>query len=132
LLSINKLSGVPVYEQIIEQFQKLIITGIIKPGEQIPSVRSLSMELTVNPNTIQKAYNELEILGITSSVPGVGRFVSKDAKALLQRSYSEKLTGLRDTITNLAIAGVDEGKIITLVKNIYGNEKNDKEKRNKS
>lgn len=107
MLSIDKQSSKPIYEQIIEQFKRLILTESLKPDEQIPSVRALSLDLSVNPNTVQKAYNELELNGITYSVPGVGRFVVKDAKVKIGGNFQNKLNGLYDTALWLAIAGVE-------------------------
>ena len=72
MLYIDVMSRTPVYEQIITQIEKLIGAGIMKEGEQLPSVRSLSIQLSVNPNTIQKAYGELDAKGIIGSVPGKG------------------------------------------------------------
>ncbi|MDE6313445.1 MAG: GntR family transcriptional regulator [Lachnospiraceae bacterium] len=66
----------PIYEQIIERFQELIVKGVLKPDSQLPSVRNLAMELSINPNTIQKAYAELERQGYLYSVKGRGSFVS--------------------------------------------------------
>ena len=67
----------------------LILTGVLRPGDQMPSVRSLSLELSVNPNTVQKAFLELERLDITTSVPGIGRVVSDNAKRILSEKYTE-------------------------------------------
>ncbi|MBQ2479338.1 MAG: GntR family transcriptional regulator [Erysipelotrichales bacterium] len=66
----------PLYEQIVRGFEKMILQGILPDGAALPSVRSLAMELSVNPNTIQRAYNELEKNGWTVSAPGKGSFVS--------------------------------------------------------
>lgn len=67
----------PIYEQIVDYFQSMILKGILKPDEQLPSVRSLAMELSTNPNTVQKAYQELERNGLLYSVKGKGSFVSE-------------------------------------------------------
>lgn len=66
----------PIYEQIVDKFQLLIIRGVLEPEEQMPSVRHLAMELSINPNTIQKAYAVLEQQGYIYSVKGKGNFVS--------------------------------------------------------
>lgn len=66
----------PIYEQIVEKFQTLIITGALEPDSQMPSVRSLAMDLSINPNTIQKAYAVLEQEGFIYPVKGRGNFVS--------------------------------------------------------
>ena len=65
----------PIYTQIVDGFREQIRSGVLKPGEKLPSVRELASELTINPNTIQRAYRELEMGGWTASVPGKGCFV---------------------------------------------------------
>ncbi len=65
----------PIYLQIIGGFQEQIRSGILQPGERLPSVRELAFQLTINPNTIQRAYRELENAGWIASVPGKGSFV---------------------------------------------------------
>ncbi len=66
----------PIYEQIVERYKTLILKGALQPDEQLPSVRNLAMELSINPNTIQKAYTELERQGFIYTVKGRGNFVS--------------------------------------------------------
>ena len=66
----------PIYEQVVERFQKLIVTGALEPDTQMPSVRALATELAINPNTIQKAYTILEQRGFIYPVKGCGNFVS--------------------------------------------------------
>ena len=68
----------PLYEQIVERFQHLILCGSLPEDEKLPSVRNLAMELSINPNTIQKAYGELEREGFIYSVKGRGNFVSSN------------------------------------------------------
>ncbi len=65
----------PIYTQIVDGFREQIRAGVLVPGEKLPSVRELAAELTINPNTIQRAYRELELGGWTASVPGKGCFV---------------------------------------------------------
>jgi GntR family transcriptional regulator len=68
-------SRIPIYEQMVARFKELVISSVLKPDEQLPSVRVLAGELTVNPNTVQKAYRELEHQGYIYSAPGKGHFV---------------------------------------------------------
>ncbi|MDD6811821.1 MAG: GntR family transcriptional regulator [Lachnospiraceae bacterium] len=75
----------PIYEQIVEKFKTLILKGALQPDEQMPSVRSLAMELSINPNTIQKAYTELERQGFIYTVKGRGNFVSGNELLLAER-----------------------------------------------
>ena len=68
--------GVPFYRQIILQVQMAIADGRIKPGTQLPTVRGLAVDLQINPNTVARAYNELEIKGIVTTQQGTGTFIS--------------------------------------------------------
>ena len=69
-------SGVPFYRQIVDQIRYGIASGHLLPGEQLPTVRDLAVQLEINPNTIRKAYSELEILGVLDTQQGTGTFVS--------------------------------------------------------
>ena len=71
-------SGVPVYRQIIDQVTGGIATGALKPGHQLPTVRQLAVDLTINPNTVVRAYRELEIRGILETQQGTGTFISQE------------------------------------------------------
>ena len=76
MISIDLQNRKPIYEQIVERFQMMIVNGILEPDSQMPSVRSLATELSINPNTIQKAYSTLEQEGYIYPVKGRGNFVS--------------------------------------------------------
>lgn len=82
MLNLNYRDSRPIYEQVKDELRKLVITGAIAPDDKLPSVRSLASSLAINPNTIQRAYHELEDEGYIYTVPGKGCFVSevKDAK----------------------------------------------------
>jgi GntR family transcriptional regulator len=69
-------SGVPVYRQIIDQVLGAIASGVLKPGDQLPTVRQLAVDLTVNPNTVVRAYRELEIRGVLATQQGTGTFIA--------------------------------------------------------
>lgn len=79
LLKPNPSSGVPIYLQLMEQVKHAIETGALRPGEQLPSLRPLAEELVVNPNTVAKAYRELEHEGVIELRQGAGAFVSNKA-----------------------------------------------------
>ena len=119
MFHIDPLSRKPVYEQLIEQLEKFVLTDLLKAETQLPSVRSLSLELSINPNTIQKAYSELDVRGIIYSVPGIGCFVSKDAKELLLEQSRRKLTQLHALVSELALAAVPPEEVIECVRNAY-------------
>lgn len=79
MLELNFKSGVPICDQIVNGFIRMKALDLVESGEQMPSVRQLAVELSVNPNTIQKAYQMLESNGIIYSVKGKGSFISSDA-----------------------------------------------------
>lgn len=120
MFSIDPMSRTPIYEQIIEQLEQFILKGLLKPGDQIPSVRSLSISLSINPNTIQKAYAEIDRRGITCSVPGKGSFVSDNALDIIKNMKREELGILRTVIKSLYEAGISKDEIMDCVNAIYG------------
>ena len=79
---INTSSGVPIYRQIIQQIEKGVAGGLLSPGDQLPTVREVALDLTINPNTVARAYRELESSGIIESVQGRGTYVSGTAPHL--------------------------------------------------
>jgi len=81
LLRPNPSSGVPIYLQLMEQVKHSIETGALRPGEQLPGIRPLAEELVINPNTVAKAYRELEHEGVIELRHGAGAFVSGNAQA---------------------------------------------------
>lgn len=119
MFSIDPMARQPVYEQIIEQTERFLLTGTLAPGDQLPSVRSLSLELTINPNTILKAYNDLDSRGIIRSVPGKGYFVCEEAKDILGAGYRRKLAVFRQTVGEMALAGIEKEEILSIVEEIY-------------
>lgn len=80
LLRPNPSSGVPIYLQLMEQVKHSIETGALRPGEQLPGIRPLAEELVINPNTVAKAYRELEHEGVIELRHGAGAFVSANAR----------------------------------------------------
>ncbi len=125
MIKIDKQSRVPIYEQLVEQIEQLILSTVLEENTLIPSVRSLSLELSVNPNTIQKAYNELEVKGITYSVPGVGRFVSKEALEILKKERLKSFEKLKDAVEDLKLSGMELETVIDKIKEFYGGNDND-------
>lgn len=120
MFQIDVLSRTPVYEQIVTQTEQFVLLGILNPGDKMPSVRKLSMELAVNPNTIQKAMTELDRLGITTSVPGKGCYVSEDAKNKIRELKWNGIGMFRQKVEELALAGVDSSELIKVIKEVYG------------
>jgi GntR family transcriptional regulator len=75
-LFINTRSGVPIYKQLVQQIEKGVVGEILRPGDQLPTVREVALDLTINPNTVARAYRELEHLGLIESVQGRGTFIA--------------------------------------------------------
>ena len=119
MLNIDRLSTRPIYEQVIDQVKKLVLVGILLPDESLPSVRKLSRDLSVNPNTLQKAYTHLESKGICYSVPGTGRFVSADARSIIQNEQRQRINELSHLVSGLAMAGVSLDEIKNRVEQAY-------------
>jgi GntR family transcriptional regulator len=84
--ALNSKSGVPIYRQIQDQVRYGIASGLLTPGEQLPTVRSLAVELAVNPNTVIKAYSELEREGVLTTEQGSGTFVASPAASFLSKA----------------------------------------------
>ena len=101
----------PIYEQIVERFKTLILKNVIQPDEQMPSVRSLAMELSINPNTIQKAYAELERQGFIYSVKGRGSFVSGD-NGLVEKRRREYMEQIMTLVKEVLEIGMPKEELI--------------------
>lgn len=116
---INKNSSEPVYVQVINQYKKEIATGVLKPHNKLPSVRKLSYDIGINPNTLQKAFTNLESSGVCYSLPGKGRFVSEDAVTIINSDANSHFAALDKTIEYLAMCNIDIDEIISKVRESY-------------
>ena len=121
MFQIDTMSRMPIYEQVVNQLEYFVLNGILKEGEQIPSVRNLSVDLSINPNTIQKAYFELDKRGIIQSVPGRGCFVTDSAKDILSAKKREQLADLKILVIELALAEVRKEEVISCIEEVYDN-----------
>lgn len=108
-----------LHEQIEDGIKELIINGIMLPDEQLPSVRELSVSLTVNPNTVQKAYKQLEADGFIYSVQGKGNFVSSVQAVKDDKKLDELYEEITLAVKSLMYLGEEKDGIINLVNNIY-------------
>lgn len=100
----------PIYEQVIEKFQQMILCGVLEPHSPMPSVRSLAMELSLNPNTIQRAYQELERQGYIYTQKGKGSFVSDSMKAA-DYKRKEVQEEFDKCVSNAFMAGITEEEL---------------------
>ena len=81
IFTVDPRSGVPLYLQLIEQVKRAVALGTLGPGEQLPTVKALALDLTINPNTVARAYRDLEHDGVIETSPGRGSFVRTDGSA---------------------------------------------------
>jgi GntR family transcriptional regulator len=119
MLVIDKFSRKPIYEQIIEGIEREILTGILAEREQLPSIRELSVMLSINPNTISKAFLELDRAGIIISSQGRGCFVAADAIMRIQERLIPKISEIQNLASELASAGIDEEAVHTAIRAAY-------------
>ena len=115
--------GIPIYIQILMFIKRGIIGGRICDGDELPSRRMLSALLGVNPNTIQKAYAELERQGVIYSLAGRGNFVSSDTSSLKDEHHTMLLSAIAESVEQAAAYGIGESEIIAAVKAAYENNK---------
>ena len=121
MLSINYKAPRPIYEQVRDALRQLILSGAIKPEEKLPSVRELAGTLAINPNTIQRAYRELEGDGLIYTVAGKGAFAASDGKAAVRRR-EELTTVLRQTLQELKLLGMTWQELTEEIQRVYGKE----------
>lgn len=122
MINLDYKDGRTLHQQIEDGFRELIISGILQTDEQLPSVRELSISLTVNPNTVQKAYKELENAGLIYSVKGKGNFVSPAKEYKNDKRIEALYDELRTAVKELMYLGEAKDKIENLINNVY-NEK---------
>ena len=119
MFSIDSRSRVAIYEQLVQNIIGLIARGVLQPDDQLPSVRNLARDLGINPNTVQKAYQELESEGIIYTVGGKGCFVGgreNAAAAIRQKAMDELAEALRQG----RLAGLDRTMALELLEQCYG------------
>ncbi|MTI94666.1 MAG: GntR family transcriptional regulator [Firmicutes bacterium] len=91
MLQINVSSHTPIYQQVIDQIKEQVLLGVLAPGDKLPSVRELATTLTINPNTIQKAYQELERQKVIVTVRGRGNYIAEQSENKLNAEQLETL-----------------------------------------
>ena len=110
MVTINYKDGRPFYEQVKEDLRRLVGSGVLRPGDRLPSVRELAGQLAINPNTIQRAYRELETEGYIVSVPGMGSFAAERVDEN-DRRRAELLARLAETVKELRWLGMTAEEI---------------------
>lgn len=103
IVAVDPSKHVPIYEQIVEHIRGAVASGMFRPGEVLPSIRALALELVVNPNTVQRAYQELERRGLAVTRKGLGVFVADGAGDVARR-------GIESTVTARFVHGIEVGR----------------------
>lgn len=112
-IEVNPRDGVPIYVQIVDQVRHALEVGGLRPGERLPTVRQLASELTIAPNTIVKAYNELQRMGLVESRPGVGTVVAQGVEEIDRERRVEAIFGrLRVLVRDAAALGISEDELL--------------------
>lgn len=117
-INISTSEGAPIYRQIVRQVMRLVVVGRLVPGEQLPPVRRLAEQLVINPNTVARAYRELETAGVLVTRPGSGVFATEPAApSLADRRKQRALKGRVDELLAEARrAGVDVEALVELIR----------------
>ncbi|GLB59506.1 GntR family transcriptional regulator [Cytobacillus sp. NCCP-133] len=118
MFELDVRSRKPIYEQLVERLKELIITEVLKADEQLPSVRMLAQQLTINPNTIQKAYRELESQGYIYSIKGKGSFVSPATPNQNSEKIIKVKTELSKLISEALYLGITADELFKMIKEI--------------
>lgn len=119
MIVIDYQDRTPIYEQIVERVQMLIIRGVLKPDAQLPSVRKMAMDLSINPNTIQKAYGMLEQQGFIYPVKGRGNFVAPSPVEGLNKKKEKFFEHLKESVGYALDLKIYQGEFIKKVEEFY-------------
>ena len=127
--TLNNSSGVPYYRQIVNQVIYGVANGVLKPGERLPTVRQLAVDLQVNLNTIAKAYGELELRGIVNTQQGTGTFVSESTSAVDPGERQKGLESLCNRfLDEVASLGISTGDAVATLKEVEETRRNPKKR----
>ena len=116
MINLDYQSRIPIYEQIINQVERYIALGIYKPMEQLPSVRELASNLGINPNTVKKAYSELELKGVIVTISTKGTFVSDKTDNIIEAKIDEGIFKINELISELEKLGISRSEILKKLK----------------
>jgi len=120
LIQIDSRNSRPIYEQIIDSIKESILKGILRPGDKLPSVREMSSMITANPNTVSKAYMELERQGVTETLRGKGTYVSSNYKVKMGEESMEKLKeDIKKIIVEAHYLGIKKEDMMKIVCELY-------------
>lgn len=119
MFNIDQRSSTPIYLQLVQEVKEAVLRGVLQPGDRLPSVRDLSSRLTINPNTIQKSYQELERQKVVETLRGKGTFVCLDYRV---REDEEKMGEFRENLRKILVEahylGLDRERIVALARQL--------------
>ena len=119
MITIDYQDRSPIYLQLITKIEELVAKGYLAPNDKLPTVRNLAMELSINPNTIQRAYGELERKGVIYTVTGKGSFISPATGDLLARKRLELFGRLKNQIIEAKTMGISEDEFVAECHKLY-------------
>lgn len=127
MIKIDATSSKPLYEQIVDSIKSNYVKGYLKPGDEIPSVRKMAMQLSVTPNTVAKAYQELERCKVIVTIRGKGTYISDESDIKFDNERMKRIEKeLATQIVELTYMGMEREEIINLVNRIYSEIKEEK------
>lgn len=112
MINLDYQSRIPIYMQIVQEIERFVALGILKPEEQIPSIRDLASQLGINPNTVKKAYSILESKGVIVTFSTKGTFIGIKTDGVIENAVSEKISKIKKIIKELEKYGVSKDEII--------------------
>ena len=116
MFSIDYQNRTPIYEQIINQIERYVALGILKPDEQIPSIRDMAAKLGINPNTVSKSYTILENKGIIKTISTKGTFITDKTSTVVNNKISDILISIEEKIEELEKFGLTKNEILKRLK----------------
>ncbi len=111
MINIDYTNRTPIYEQIVNEIERYVTLGILKPNQKIESVRELASNLGINPNTVKKAYDELERRGAIVTLSTKGTFIADDIASISKTKIEEKMAVIKNEVAELEKLGVSKEQI---------------------
>lgn len=112
MINLDYQSRMPIYEQIISEIERYVALGILKPQDQLMSIREMATTLGINPNTVKKAYAELENKGVIITISTKGTFIADNITQIIDYKVNEKITEIKKLVDDLEKLGIPKEEII--------------------
>ncbi len=112
MINLDYQSRMPIYEQIVQEIERYVALEILKPEQQIPSIREMAATLGVNPNTVKKAYDILETRGVIVTLSTKGTFITPKTDKILKNSIDEKIEKIKNEIKEIEKYGISKDEIL--------------------